>query len=107
LSEWEGFEVTLPDGAALIVTSEGTDILGAGELRTIVETIRRLDFGMEGGGETLWDDEGDVVLVRSRAGVWSVPAGEVRAIWPHCRRLGLPEEGVPLMLVAFREAGLR
>jgi hypothetical protein len=25
---------------------------------------------------------------------------------PHCRRLGLPEEGAALMLVASREAGL-
>lgn len=107
MSEREGFEVTLPDFGALIVTPEGTDALDAGELRTIMETIRRLDFGREGSGETLWDDEGDVVLVRSRAGVWSVPAGEVRVIWPHCRRLGLPEEGAALMLVAFREAGLR
>jgi hypothetical protein len=85
---------------------DGTDALDAGELRTVVETIRRLDFGTEGREETLGDDEGDVVLVRSGAGVWSVPAGEVRAIWVHCRRLGLPEEGAALMLVAFREAGL-
>jgi hypothetical protein len=78
-----------------------------GELRTVVETIRRLDFGTDGSSETLWDAEGDVVLVRSRAGVWSVPGEELRAIWPHCRQLGLPGEGTPLMLVAFREAGLR
>jgi hypothetical protein len=99
--------VTLPDGGAVIVTPEGTDALGASDLRTIVEAIRRLDFGMDGSAETFCDAEADVVLVRSRAGVWSVPGEEVRALWPHCRQLGLPEEGTPLMLVAFREAGLR
>lgn len=107
MGEWEGFEATLSDGGVVIVTPEGTDALDAGELRTIVEAIRRLDFGMDGSAETFWDAEGDVVLVRSRAGVWSVPGEEVRAIWPHCRQLGLPEEAAPLVLLAFRQAGLR
>ena len=88
------------------MTSEGIDAFDAGKLRTIVEAIRRLDFGRDGSAETFWDADGDVVLVRSRVGVWSVPAGEVRATWPHCRRLGLPEEGAALMLGAFQEPGL-
>ena len=107
MGEWEGFEVTLPDGGAVIVTPEETDALDAGELRTVVEAIRRLDCGTDGSAETFWDADGDVVLVRSRVWVWDVPGEEVRAIWPHCRQLGLPEEGAPLMLLAFREAGLR
>ena len=100
--------MTISDGGAVIVNPEGTD----------VPRRRRAPHGRGGDPaprfrhgrqrrDVLWDAEGDVMLVRSRVGVWSVPGEEVRAIWPHCRQLGLPEEGAPLMLVAFREAGLR
>ena len=67
MGEWEGFEVVLPDGGATVATQEGRECLDGGPIWATVQTIRCLECDPDGGWETLWDQEEDVVLVRSLA----------------------------------------